>query len=172
MTSELGLTSQDTDNARHIQEILNELRQMQQTPRPVTSPDDLEALEREIRQGTDHLGSLLVGHHLQQALDATALRAEQAQLVSPWPKTVKNDGKVEVRIRTAPGYTVPVWVTYYHRKGQRRAGKRDAGVDAGLGLLGIDDRCTPAWAAEVRLLAAMVGSVAEAQAVLTDWGVA
>ena len=91
MTSELGLTSQDTDNARHIQEILNELRQMQQTPRPVTSPDDLEALEREIRQGTDHLGSLLVGHHLQHALDATALRAEQAPLVSHWPKTVKNN---------------------------------------------------------------------------------
>ena len=67
---------------------------------------------------------------------------------------------------------MPVWVPYYRRKGQRRAGKRDAGVDAGLGLLGIDDRCTPAWAAEVRLLAAMVGSLDEAQTVLTDRGVA
>jgi hypothetical protein len=41
---------------------------MQQTPRLVTSPDDLEALEREIRQRTDHLGSLLVGYHMQQAI--------------------------------------------------------------------------------------------------------
>jgi len=172
MTSESGLTSQDTDNARHIQEILNELRQMQQTPRLVTSPDDLEALEREIRQRTDHLGSLLVGHHLQHALDSTALRAEQEQLVSHWPKTLKNDGKVEVRIRTAQGYTVPVWVTYYRRKGQRRAGKRDAGVYAGLVLLGIYDRCTPALAAEVSLLGAMLGSLDEAQAVLTDRGIA
>ena len=172
MTSESGLTSQDTDNARHIQEILNELRQMQQTPRLVTSPDDLEALEREIRQRTDHLGSLLVGHHLQHALDSTALRAEQEQLVSHWPKTLKNDGKVEVRMRTAPGYTVPVWVTYYRRKGQRRAGKRDAGVYAGLVLLGIYDRCTPALAAEVSLLGAMLGSLDEAQAVLADRGVA
>src|SRR5215468_1821749 len=170
MTSESGSTSQDTENFRHIQEILNELRQMQQTPRLVTSPDDLEALEREIRQRTDHLGSLLVGHHLQHALDSTALRAEQEQLVSHWPKTLKNDGKVEVRIRTAQGYTVPVWVTYYRRKGQRRAGKRDAGVYAGLVLLGIYDRCTPALAAEVSLLGAMLGSLDEAQAVLTDRG--
>src|SRR5262249_58046531 len=127
MTSDAGLTSQDSDDARYIQEVLNELRQMQQTPRLVTSPDDLEALEREIRQRTDYLGSLLVGYHLQHALDSTALRAEQEQLVSHWPKTLENDCKVEVSIRTAQGYTVPVWVTYYRRKGQRRAGKRDAG---------------------------------------------
>src|SRR5499426_4696487 len=171
MTSDSGLTSQDTDYARHIQEVLSELQLMQQTPRLVTSPEELEALEREIRQRTDHLGSLLVGHHLQHALDSTALRAEQEQLVSHWPKTLKNDGKVEVRIRTAQGYTVPVWVTYYRRKGQRRAGKRDAGVYAGLVLLGIYDRCTPALAAEVSLLGAMLGSLDEAQAVLTDRGV-
>ena len=64
MTSDAGLTSQDTDDARHIQEVLNELRQMEQTPRLVTSPDELEALEREIRQRTDRLGSLLVGYHI------------------------------------------------------------------------------------------------------------
>ena len=77
MTSDSGLTSQDTDYPRHIQEVLDELRQMQQYPRVVTSPDELEALEREIRQRTDHLGSLLVGYHLQQALDSAALQAEQ-----------------------------------------------------------------------------------------------
>jgi len=37
---------------------------MEQTPRLVTSPDELEALEREIRQRTDRLGSLLVGYHM------------------------------------------------------------------------------------------------------------
>jgi len=60
MTSDSGLISQDSDYASHIQEVLNELRQMQQTPRVVTSPDALEALEREIRQRTDRLGSLFV----------------------------------------------------------------------------------------------------------------
>ena len=134
MTSDSGLTSQDTDYPRHIQEVLDELRQMQQYPRVVTSPDELEALEREIRQRTDHLGSLLVGYHLQQALDSAALQAEQEQLVRQWPKPLKNDGKVKVRVRTAQGLAVPVWVTYYRRKGPRRAGKRYAGVYAGLVL--------------------------------------
>src|SRR5215468_11443648 len=108
MPSESGLTNQDSDYARHIQEVLNELRQMQQIPRLVTSPDDLEALEREIRQRTDHLGSLLVGYHLQQALDAAALQAAQEQLVHQWPTPLKNDGRVQVGIRTAQGHTVPV----------------------------------------------------------------
>src|SRR3954463_8924968 len=112
MPRESGLASQDTDNARHIQEVLNELRQLQQCPRLVTSPDDLEALEREIRQRTDRLGSLLVGYHIQQALDAAALQAEQERLVSHWPHPLKNDGKVRVMIRTAQGLAVPVRVTY------------------------------------------------------------
>jgi len=167
----VGLTCQDPDYARHIQEVLDELEQIQQTPRLVTSPDALEALEREIRQRTDRLGSLLVGQHLQQALDADALQAEQEQLVRQWPHPLKNDGKVRVMIRTAQGLAVPVRVTYYRRKGQRRAGKRSAGMYAGLVLLGIYDRCTPALASEVSLLAAMLGSMAEAQDVLAARGV-
>jgi hypothetical protein len=171
MTSDAGLTSQDTDYARDIQEVLNELRQMERTPRLVTSPDELEALEREIRRRTDRLGSLLVGHHLQQAMDATALQAEQDLLVNHWPTPLKNDGKVKVWVRTAQGLAVPVWVTYYRRKGPRRAGKRYVGVYAGLVVLGIYDRCTPALAAEVSLLAAMLGSLQEAQDVLANGGV-
>ncbi len=171
MTSDSGLISQDSDYPKAIQDVLDELHELQQTPRLVTNPDALETLEREIRQCTDHLGSLLVGYHLQQALDSAALQAEQAQLVSQWPKPLKNDGKVQVRVHTAQGLAVPVWVTYYRRKGQRRAGKRYAGVYAGLVLLGIYDRCTPALASEVSLCAAMLGSLDEAQAVLADRGV-
>jgi hypothetical protein len=132
MTSDSGVTSQDTDYAKHRQEVLDELRQLQQPPRLVTSPDELEALEREIRQRTDRLGSLLVGYHMQQALDSAALQAEQERLVRHWPKPLENDGKVMVMVRTAHGLAVPVRVTYYRRKGQRRAGKRYAGVYAGL----------------------------------------
>jgi hypothetical protein len=172
MTSDSGLIRQDSDYASSIQEVLNELRQMQQTPQLVTSPEELEALEREIRQRTDRLGSLLVGHHMQQALDSAALRAEQERLVHQWPKSLKNDGKVTVMVRTVQGLAVPVRLTYYRRQGQRRAGKRDAGVYAGLVLLGIYDRCTPALAAEVSLFAAMLGSLAEAQDVLAARGVA
>jgi len=90
-----GLTCQGPDYARHIQEVLDELGQIQQTPRLVTSPEDLEALEHEIRQRTDHLGSLLVGYHIQHALDSAALQAEQERLVSQWPQPLKNDGMVK-----------------------------------------------------------------------------
>ena len=172
MPSESGLINQDSDYAQHIQEVLNELRQIQQTPWLVTSPDELEALEREIRHRTDRLGSLLVGYHMQQALDSAALQAEQERLVSQWPKSLQSDGKVKVRVRTAQGYSGPVWGIYYRRKGQRRAGKRSAGVYAGLVVLGIYDRCTPALASEVSRLAAMLGSLQEAQDVLANGGVA
>jgi hypothetical protein len=75
-------------------------------------------------------------------------------------------------VRTAQGDTVPVRVTYDRRTGQRRAGKRSAGVYAGLVVWGIDDRCTPALAAEVSLCAAMLGSLHEAPDVLANRGVA
>jgi hypothetical protein len=105
-------------------------------------------------------------------LDSEDLKVEQDLLVSHWPKPLKNDGRVQVWIRTAGGSRVPVWVTYYRRKGQRRAGKRYAGLYAGLVLLGIYERCTPALAAEVSLLAAMLGSLDEARDVLAQRGVA
>jgi len=105
MTSDSGLTSQDTDDARHIQEVLHELRQMQQTPRLVTSPDDLEAWERAMRQRTDRLGRLLVGYHMQQALDSAALQAEQERLVSHWPK----DRSINYRRILRDSTIVPFW---------------------------------------------------------------
>src|SRR4029453_2823309 len=97
MTMDSGLPSQNTDYAKHIQEVLDELHQMQQSPRLGTSPDALDALEREVRQRTDRLGSLLVGHPLQHPLDSAALQAEQAQLVHHWPTPLKKDGRVEGR---------------------------------------------------------------------------
>ena len=43
MMSDSGLSSQESDYASDIQAVLNELRQMQQTPQLVTSPEELEA---------------------------------------------------------------------------------------------------------------------------------
>lgn len=172
MTRDPGLTREDSDYTRQIQEILDELQQMQELPRLVTSPEELDTLECEIRQRTDRLGSLLLGFHLQETLDSEDLKAEQELLVNHWPKPLKNDGRVLVWVRTAGGHGVPVWVTYYRRKGQRRGGKRYAGLYAGLVILGIYDRCTPALAAQVSLLTAMLGSLEEARDVLAQRGVA
>ena len=103
MTSDSGLICQETDDARHLQEVLDALHQMQPPPRLLRSPDAREAFARAMRQRPDRLGSLLVGYHRQQALDAAALQAEQARLVRHWPHPLKNDGKVRVMSRTAHG---------------------------------------------------------------------
>jgi hypothetical protein len=171
MTSDPGVTRQDSDYATQIQEALDELQQMQTAPRGVTTPEELDMLERDIRGRTDRLSSLLLGLHLQHSLDCEDFKVEQELLVRHWPHPLKNDGRVQVWVCTAGGHRVPVWVTYYRRKGQRRRGKRDAGLYAGLVLLGIDDRCTPALASESSLLAAMLGSLDEARDVLTQRGV-
>jgi hypothetical protein len=172
MTSDSGATRQDTDYPRDIPAALHALHPLQQTPRLVTSPDALETLARAIRPCPDRLGSFWGGPHRQRAWDAAALQAEPEQRVRQWPTPRKPEGRVQGGMRTAQGHTVPGWGTSCRRKGQRRAGKRDAGVYAGLVLLGMDERCPPALAAEVSLLAAMVGSVDEAPAVLAARGLA
>lgn len=63
---------------------------------------------------------------------------------------------------------------YYRRNCDRRKGrrkrKRQAGLYAGLALLGIYERCTPALSATVGMFAALLGSFAEAQRVLAEQG--
>src|SRR5262249_61105494 len=85
MTSDSGLASQDTDYARHIQPVLDKLHQMQQPPPIVTRPEELETLPQEIRQRTDQLDSLLVGHHQQQALNSPASQSQQDPWATHWP---------------------------------------------------------------------------------------
>jgi hypothetical protein len=64
MTSASGVAKQYSDDARQRQETLEALPHMPETLRLVTSPDAREALEREMRQRTDRLGSVWVGYHL------------------------------------------------------------------------------------------------------------
>ena len=133
-TRDAGLICQATDAARHLQAVLDEWHQMPQPPRLVTSPEELETWERASRQRTAQLGSVWVGEHLQQAWDAPAVHAEPDLLVRQWPTPLTSDGQGQGRIRTAQGHTVAVWTTSYRRQGQKRAGKRDAGGEAGVVL--------------------------------------
>ncbi len=170
MTDDSGVVVQSSDYAAQVQEILVELQQLEHTPRLVRSAEELEAVEHQVRQLTDRLGALLVGRHMQHALDSAALQAEEAALVKGWPKALKNDGRETVMIRTGQGVPVAVRATYYRRKGTRRAGKRYPGLYAGLVVLGIHERCTPGMTSEVSMLVAMLGSLEEAQKVLLDRG--
>ena len=81
MTDDSGVVVQSSDYAAQVQEILVELQQLEHTPRLVRSAEELEAVEHQVRQLTDRLGALLVGRHMQHALDSAALQAEEAALV-------------------------------------------------------------------------------------------
>lgn len=68
------------------------------------------------------------------------------------------------------GGKVSLEVDYYRRNCDRRRGKRHKGIYPALMLLGIHERCTPGLTSEVAMLAALLGSLAEAQQVLSEQG--
>ena len=155
-----------------IDELQDKLRDYAGNPRLVRSPEELEKLEQEIRNLTEELGALITGRQIQHSLDSEPLQEAQSELVRQWPHRLKNHGSEGVWVRTASGYEIWVKAKYFRRKGKRSGKKRYQGFYLGLLLLGINDRCTSGFAAEVALLAAMLGSLAEARDVLAERGVA
>jgi hypothetical protein len=154
-----------------IDEILDTLRDFQENPRLVQSPEELEKLEREIRDLTEELAALVAGRQIQFSLDSEEIQETQSKLVADWPHPLQYHEREGVWVRTASGYKVWIEARYFRRKGKRWGKRRYRGFYLGLLVLGITERCTSGFAAEVSLLAAMLGSLAEAGAVLAERGV-
>ena len=154
-----------------IDEIQDQLRDYRDNPRLVQSPEELEKLEQEIRELTEQLGALITGQQIQHSLDSEELQQAQSKLLSQWPHRLRNHDCEGVWVRTASGYQIWVKARYFRRKGNRCGKRRYRGYYLGLLLLGIHERCSPGFAAEVSLLAAMLGSLAEATQVLAERGV-
>ena len=79
-------------------------------------------------------------------------------------------GKKPVTIRTWYGSDLTLYVRYYRRNCDRRKKKRQAGLYAGLALLGIFERCTPALTSEIGQMVVLLGSFAEAEQILREQG--
>jgi hypothetical protein len=154
-----------------IDEIQATLRDYQENPRVVQSPEELEELEQAIRNLTEELAALVAGKQIQHSLDCEPMQEAQSKLATEWPHRLKSHEREGVWVRTANGYEIWVKARYFRRKGNRSGKRRYRGFYLGLLLLGIHERCTGGFAAEVSLLAAMLGSLAEAQAVLAERGV-
>jgi hypothetical protein len=154
-----------------IDEIQATLRDYQENPRVVQSPEELEELEQAIRHLTEELAALVAGQQIQHSLDCEPMQEAQSKLATEWPHRLKNHEREGVWVRTANGYEIWVKARYFRRKGNRSGKRRYRGFYLGLLLLGIHERCTGGFAAEVSLLAAMLGSLAEARAVLAERGV-
>ena len=137
------------DNYTKRQEVYRRLRGLEQERRRVRTPEEVEALEREIRGYTDQLGALLLEMHLQASLECEEHQQKEAELIRAWPGRLKSDGYETVRIVTLVGVWITVQARYYRRACDRRNGKRYKGVYGGLVLLGIHDHGAPALAATV-----------------------
>ncbi|MCP4932800.1 MAG: hypothetical protein GY927_01040 [bacterium] len=170
MTEKIEL-SDVSDYELEIEKVYEQLERLQREERIVSDSEGLEKLEQGIRRLTDRLGSLLLGKKIQEALDSSEGEEAEKELVKRIPKRLKSEGKKAVHIETSFGYQITVWVRYYRRNCDRKRKKRHAGLYAGLVWLGIYERCTPHFSAEVGVLAAMLGSFDEAQQVLTARGV-
>ena len=154
-----------------IDEIQDNLRDYQDNPHLVQSPEELEKLEQKIRNLTEELAALISGRQIQHSLDSEQMQEAQSKLVAEWPHRLKNHASEGVWIRTASGYEIWIKARYFRRKGNRSGKRRYRGFYLGLLLLGINERCTSGFGAEVSLLAAMLGSLAEARDVLAERGV-
>ena len=168
---ELGSIAIEVECPAALSDALQELVSIVNRAEVVSSCEELEELEKEIRDRANRLCGRAVGLKIQQALDSEAAKEAQKQLKDIWPHPLRDKGKETVQIRTATGLEVEVEVSYFTRKGKRRGRKRYPGVYLGLLWLGIHERCTPGLAAEVSLLAAMLGSLQEATRVLAERGI-
>ena len=154
-----------------IDEIQNNLRDYQDNPHLVQSPEEVEKLEQEIGDLAKELAALISGRQIQHSLDSEQMQEAQSKLVAELPHRLKNHASEGVWIRTASGYEIWIKARYFRRKGNRSGKRRYRGFYLGLLLLGINERCTCGLGAEVSLLAAMLGSLAEARDVLAERGV-
>ena len=90
--------------------------------------------------------------------------------MSSWPGRMKSEGFETVSIQLCTGSSVDIRVRYYRRSCDRRNRKRYKGAYAGLILLGIHDRCSPALASMVSSWSALLSSFEEVRQVLCDHG--
>ena len=153
------------------QAVYARLQVLEQALEGVNCPEDLEALEREIRECTDRLGALVLQTRLQALVDSPEQQAKEKELIESWPGRLRSEGYEIVRIRTLGGCWIRIRVRYYRRACHRRSGKRHKGVYAALVLLGIHERCTPGLAGTASAWSALLSSFDEVRQVLLEQGV-
>ncbi len=67
----------NTSHTSQYEEVLAELDELRKNARILIPPEELEALEREIRELTDRLASLLLEQKLQTSLDSAELEQRE-----------------------------------------------------------------------------------------------
>lgn len=171
MTKEWPESRSELDYEIELENALAALEQFRRENQTVTSAEELEALERQLSALLNRYHALVVGDVIQRSVESEPIKEAVSELTKCWPKPLINDGILRVMIRTAGGMLVPVWVSYYRRKSDRRRKRRQKGLYGALAILGIHERCTPWLASHVSETMAVVSSLEEAQKVLCERGI-
>ena len=154
-----------------IAEALIAIIERENNPQIITTPEGLEELEKTLLKQVHELCGRILEKQIQHAIDSEEVYQAQRKILQAMPYKMVDKGKEKVRVRTCCGFEVSASVSYFTRKGKRRGKRRYPGLYPGLMVLGIHDRCTPGLAAEISLLAGMLGSLEEAREVLADRGI-
>ena len=154
-----------------LQEIFNDVEQLISKDFSLETPDELEALEKEIIDKTDKLAGLILGSKIQEAFDSQVLQEESKKLIKMFPKKMKNQGVREIKIHPLRGECVVVKTAYYSQKSKKDKRKKNRhGCYPCFVLLGIYDHLTPGLSSEICLMSTALSSFEEAQAVLLERG--
>ncbi len=92
MKDESDTQNQVVDHEAEIQEVLGEIQRIHENPQVMKSPEEFEAMERELNQLTDRLSALLLRQQIQHSLDSDDLHV--ALLLQVWKvEPIEKNGK-------------------------------------------------------------------------------
>ena len=159
----------NADLREQAREAIRQLEGLLDSSEPALDAEQLETLEARIVRETDRVAGLVIGLHVQAAIDDLQTSEQSQKLVRDHPKRFKSEGSRPVEIHPLRGQPVVISVDYYRRKGGSKK-KRNKGLYPALILLGIHERRTPAAGSEIALLAAAMTSLKEAAHMLEQQG--
>ena len=107
-----------------IRDVLEKIEELINLKSTVSTPEQLEELEKEIVQTTDELASAVTALKLQKYLDSAELKDKASDLIDHYPRKMKNQGRRKVKVRALRGPDFEIYTTYYSRKGKKKGGKR------------------------------------------------
>ena len=136
--------------------------------------EGLASDEREVYEGTDRLGDLIIRKRVQAAVDSPEVQEAGRELAKSTGRRVRDQGHREVAVMTSRGGVITVRTAYFSRNCDRRRHRGRRGCYPVLVLLGIHG-CrryyTPALAKHVVLLTTAMGSIDEARQWLAELGI-
>lgn len=79
-----------------VTQIQKKIEELQKSIRIVTSPVELEALEKEIQVLVNELGNALLGQKLQESVDSETVSGMAKELIADHPQRFKREKKIKM----------------------------------------------------------------------------